>query len=286
MLVVVGRRCCLRTAQSTTNHFLHSAPAITSLHFNSPLTLEISTTAIQHPSLKSQPSLCSTEDQFDVCFLSCSKWVCCASCAFAERQLVRARFISQSSHLRSRLLGQFSGHFFGSLPPPLILIPLSHVYLNKRRPLHPRWPPMVIALFYLPIFPLTFFVPNHQQIQMPLSHPILSRPTPATLFTGSCLLQFDGRPIPMVWWRRVAILGTGRCGRGDATRATEAHTTPPPPPPPHRHSTCGGAAQLLYSTNPKSFQPRKLTFESEKGKCTTNHIQYSTAPFGKVVTPH
>ena len=89
---------------------------------------------------------------------------------------------------------------------------------------------MVIALFYLPIFPLRFFVSPHNQIQMALSLPILAQPTPSTLFTGSRRFQFVGWPIRMVEWRVAAMLGTGLSGRGDASRATEAHhsaTTPP-----------------------------------------------------------
>ena len=89
---------------------------------------------------------------------------------------------------------------------------------------------MVIALFYLPIFPLRFFVSPHHQIKTALSHPILTESTPATLYTGSCRFQFVGCLIWMVEWRVAAMLGTGHSGRGDATRATEAHlsaTTPP-----------------------------------------------------------
>ena len=140
---------------------------------------------------------------------------------------------------------------FGSLPLPLILIPLSHVYLNKRRPLHPRWPPMVIALFYLPIFPLCFFVPPYNQLQTALFHQTLTRTTPVTLLTGSCRFQFVGWPIAMVQWGSAGIWGTGRCCRGDASRATEAHLH-------HHHSSAPplhlwrGRATPLFHKHTKS----------------------------------
>ena len=83
-------------------------------------------------------------DQFDVRFLSCNKWVRCASCESAERQLVRGRLISQSGRLRNQifgsLLGSLSGHFLSHSFPCLP---------QQAPPITSKMAPMVIALFYL-----------------------------------------------------------------------------------------------------------------------------------------
>ena len=87
-------------------------------------------------------------DQFDVRFLSCNKWVRCASCESAERQLVRGRLISQSGRLRNQIFGSLLGSLLGSLSGHFL--PHSFPCLPQQAPpITSKMAPMVIALFYL-----------------------------------------------------------------------------------------------------------------------------------------
>ena len=113
-MAVVGRQCCLRTAQSTANHFLQPR-----LSTRPPSSLAHVTALPSH--WRSQLEHPSHQDQFDVGFLSRGKRLRCASCASVECQLVRAHFISQSGQLGSQILGHFwvtssPAHFHPSLP--------------------------------------------------------------------------------------------------------------------------------------------------------------------------
>ena len=87
-------------------------------------------------------------DQFDVRFLSCNKWVRCASCESAEHQLVRGRLISQSGRLREQIFGSLLGSLLGSLSGHFL--PHSFPCLPQQAPpITSKMAPMVIALFYL-----------------------------------------------------------------------------------------------------------------------------------------
>ena len=91
-------------------------------------------------------------DQFDVRFLSCNKWVRCASCESAEHQLVRGRLISQSGRLGNQIFGSLLGSLFGSLLGSLSghFLPHSFPCLPQQAPpITSKMAPMVIALFYL-----------------------------------------------------------------------------------------------------------------------------------------
>ena len=87
-------------------------------------------------------------DQFDVRFLSCNKWVRCASCESAEHQLVRGRLISQSGRLRNQIFGSLLGSLLGSVSGHFL--PHSFPCLPQQAPpITSKMAPMVIALFYL-----------------------------------------------------------------------------------------------------------------------------------------
>ena len=87
-------------------------------------------------------------DQFDVRFLSCNKWLRCASCESAEHQLVRGRLISQSGRLRNQIFGSLLGSLLGSLSGHFL--PHSFPCLPQQAPpITSKMAPMVIALFYL-----------------------------------------------------------------------------------------------------------------------------------------
>ena len=156
-----GRRCCLRTAQSTANHFLQPL-----LFARQPLA-HVTELAFASRWRSQLEHLSATSLMF-ASYLAVNGRIGCASCATVERQLECECFLSPLGYL-----GHFSSlaHFEPSLP----CLP------RQAAPITSKMAPMVIALFYLPIFLLHFFVPRHCQIPMEPLHPIPTRPPLITL---------------------------------------------------------------------------------------------------------
>ena len=172
-------------------------------------------------------------DQFDVRFLSCNKWVRCASCESAERQLVRGRLISQSGRLRNQIFGSLLGSLLGSLSGHFL--PHSFPCLPQQAPpITSKMAPMVIALFYL-----AAQIPSGLLCASPQPDPDTTlspkddqNPLPP-LFPGSTKFQSAVQPISKVQERSAQVWAGERSGCGDAARATEAHQSTIPPPPLH-----------------------------------------------------
>ena len=172
-------------------------------------------------------------DQFDVRFLSCNKWVRCASCESAERQLVRGRLISQSGRLRNQIFGSLLGSLLGSLSGHFL--PHSFPCLPQQAPpITSKMAPMVIALFYLAAqIPSGLLCASPQPDWATTLSPKDDQNPLAPLFPGSPKFQSTLQPISKVQERGAQVWARSRSGCGDAARATEAHhhhtssTTPP-----------------------------------------------------------
>ena len=187
-----GRRCCLRTAQSTANHFLQPL-----LFARQPLA-HVTELAFASRWRSQLEHLSATSLMF-ASYLAVNGRIGCASCATVERQLECECFLSPLGYL-----GHFSSlaHFEPSLPClPRQAAPItSKMAAHGHRPFLPAHIPSPLLC--------ASSLPDSDGAPSPNSYPA---PTYHT-FTGSSRFLLVGCAIPMLLQRSAAMLGTGCSG--------------------------------------------------------------------------